>query len=84
MLPRQMRAPIRLRHDPGDVHGGAPGGRAIGDAVIGVAVHALNLGIGTLSGQLPMLLVCLATMAAQRKDQGDVLRPDSARIELIQ
>ena len=80
----QADAPIRLRHDPGDVHGGAPGGRAIGDAVIGVAVHALDLGIGTLSGQLPPFRLRMLPMAAQGEHQGDVLRSDAARIELVQ
>ena len=38
----QADAPIRLRHDPGHVHGGAPGGRAVRDAVVGVAVHLIS------------------------------------------
>ena len=77
-------ADIRLRHRAGDVHRSTRPGDAQRHAVLRVAVHAADLLPGPLAGKLALLGLGLVPVAAQGKDQGDILRPHAPGIELVQ
>ena len=80
----QADPPIRLGHNPCNIHRGSRLGDAQVHAIGRIAVHAADLPPGPLPRQAALLLIALMSVAAQGKDQRDILRPDPRGIELIQ